>query len=251
MWQRPPETDKVGTMDLHANGWTAIVTGASSGIGAAVARDLVAAGARVVLAARRTDRLDQLVDELGGSDHALGVSCDVRSEAEVATLVARAHEHFGAVDVLVNNAGLGSFADVVDTSPDALREMLEVNVVGSFLCARAVLPAMYERGSGVIVNVCSDVSRRTFPGGAAYCASKHAQYAFSLALGAEARPRGVRVGAVLPGMVATEFNASLPEHAEDWVLRPEDVAEAVRWIVTRPSHAVVDEITVHPVRQSY
>lgn len=166
-------------------------------------------------------------------------------------LVARTIARFGRIDLLVNNAGLGGFATVVDTDVSAWRSMLDVNVTGTFLCSRAVLPDMLERGDGCIVNVCSDVSRRTFPGGAAYCASKWAQLAFGQALGSEVREHGIRVGSVLPGLVATEFNGADPSEAHDWVLRPEDVAEAVAFIATRPSHAVVDELVVHPVRQVY
>lgn len=231
------------------DGRVAIVTGASAGIGVAVAHRLAADGARVVLAARRTERLEQLAGEL--PTESLVQACDVADEGQVEALAAAAIDRFGQVDVLVNNAGLGSFASVVDTEPEAWRRMLDVNLTGSFLCARAVLPGMLDRGDGIIVNVCSDVSRRTFPGGAAYCASKWGQYAFGLALGQEVRERGVRVGQVLPGMVATEFNGARPEDRLEWVLRPEDVAEAVAFLVTRPAHAVVDELVVHPVRQVY
>jgi NADP-dependent 3-hydroxy acid dehydrogenase YdfG len=230
-------------------GKVAIVTGASAGIGVAVARSLADAGANVVLAARRADRIEALAREL--PTDALAVACDVADDAQVDALVGAALDRFGQVDVLVNNAGLGSFARVVDTDPAEWRRMLDVNVTGTFLCSRAVLPGMLERGDGCIVNVCSDVSRRTFPGGAAYCASKWAQYAFGQALGAEVREHGIRVGAVLPGMVSTEFNGGKPEDRLDWVLRPEDVAEAVTFLATRPPHAVVDELVVHPVQQVY
>lgn len=231
------------------DGRVAIVTGASAGIGVAVARALADLGANVVLAARRIDRLETLAAEL--STDSIAVACDVSDDAQVDQLVARATERFGRVDLLVNNAGLGSFANVVDTDPEEWRRMFDVNVTGTFLCSRAVLPGMIERGDGCIVNVCSDVSRRTFPGGAAYCASKWAQYAFGQALGAEVREHGIRVGAVLPGMVATEFNGAKPEDRLDWVLRPEDVADAVAFLATRPAHAVVDELVVHSVRQTY
>lgn len=230
-------------------GQVAIVTGASAGIGVAVAHRLATDGARVVLAARRIDRLEQLADELPGES--LVQQCDVADEAQVEALVAAAIDRFGHVDLLVNNAGVGSFASVVDTDPAEWRRMVDVNLTGSFLCARAVLPGMLERGGGMVVNVCSDVSRRTFPSGAAYCASKWGQYAFGLALGQEVRERGVRVAQVLPGMVATEFNDARPEDGLEWVLRPEDVADAVAFVATRPSHAVVDELVVHPVRQVY
>jgi NADP-dependent 3-hydroxy acid dehydrogenase YdfG len=231
------------------DGRVAIVTGASSGIGEAVARELSRLGANVALAARRVDRLEQLAAELPTSS--IAVACDVADDAQVAALVEATIEQLGPVDLLVNNAGVGSFANVVDTDPAEWRRMLDVNVTGSFLCARSVLPGMLERGDGCIVNVCSDVSRRTFPGGAAYCASKWAQLALTQALGAEVRAQGVRVGAVLPGMVGTEFNGGKPAERESWVLRSEDVAEAVAFIATRPAHAVVDELVVHPVRQDY
>jgi NADP-dependent 3-hydroxy acid dehydrogenase YdfG len=228
---------------------TAIVTGASSGIGRAIAVELSRAGAQVVLAARREEQLQELAAELDGP--VLVVGCDVTSEADVTELVAVSTERFGGVDLLVNNAGFGSFAPVVETTLEAWKQMLDVNLTGSFLCARAVLPAMLERGEGAIVNICSDVSRRVFPGGGAYCASKYGQYALSLALSAEVRQQGVRVGAVLPGMVASEFGGGKPAERESWILQPQDIAEAVLFMVTRPAHAVVDELTVHPVRQDY
>lgn len=226
-----------------------IVTGASSGIGAAVARAVSARGGRVVLAARRGAQLQSLADAIPGE--ALVVVCDVTSETDVSRLVRQTIDRFGRIDGLVNNAGYGSFAPVVDTDLGEWRQMIDVNVTGSFLCARAVLPGMLERRCGWIVNICSDVSRRVFAGGGAYCASKHAQYALSLAMNAECRPHGVRVGAVLPGMVATEFAGGDPQEREAWVLRSEDIAEAVVFMATRPAHAVVDELTVHPVRQEY
>lgn len=231
------------------SGRVAIITGASSGIGAATARQLAAAGASVVLAARREDAMRAIAQEIG--ERAVAVPCDVSEEAQVENLVLRTVDHFGAPDILVNNAGLGSFATVVDTTPEAWRRMIDVNLTGSFLCARAVLPTMLERGDGWIVNVCSDVSRRVFPTGAAYCASKFGQYALGLALGAEVRRHGVRVGSVLPGIVATEFDRDASSERDSWILRPEDVAEAVLFMVTRPSHAVIDELTVHPILQEY
>jgi NADP-dependent 3-hydroxy acid dehydrogenase YdfG len=237
------------TTDTALAGRIAIVTGASSGIGSAVARQLAAGGASVVLAARRVDRLRELAADIEGAAEL--VECDVCDEESVERMVVHVRERLGAPDLLVNNAGVGSFGHVVDTSLEDWRRMLDVNLTGSFLCARAVLPGMLERGDGCIVNVCSDVSRRVFPGGAGYCASKFGQYAFSQALSAEVRGSGVRVGAVLPGMVATEFAGGKPEEREAWVLRPEDVADAVTFIATRPRHAVVDELTVHPVRQEY
>ena len=229
-------------------GQVVIVTGASSGIGHATARAMDAAGAKVVLAARRVDRISELARSM---PRAVAVGCDVTSERDVAQLVSVAHEAFGQVGGLVNNAGYASFAPLHETTPDEWRRMLDVNVTGSFLCAHAVLGEMRERGSGWIINVCSDVSRRVFPRGGAYCASKHAQLALSHALGVEGRPHGVRVGAVLPGMVATEFAGAKLEQRQDWELRAEDVANAIVYMASRPGHAVVDELTVHPVRQDY
>jgi NADP-dependent 3-hydroxy acid dehydrogenase YdfG len=235
--------------DTKLAGRVAIVTGASSGIGSAVAQQLARLGARVVLAARRVDRLREVANGIDGV--AEFVECDVSDERSVAAMVAHVREEVGGPDILVNNAGVGSFGTVVETSLEDWRRMLDVNLTGSFLCARAVLPGMLERGDGWIVNVCSDVSRRVFPGGAGYCASKFGQYALSLALGTEVRAAGVRVGAVLPGMVATEFAGGKPEQRAAWVLRPHDVADAVSYMVTRPPHAIVDELTVHPVRREY
>lgn len=230
-------------------GQVAIITGASSGIGRAIAVALSEAGASVVLGARRTAELEAVGERLAG--RYVVVRCDVTVSDDVAALVARAHEDFGQVDGLVNNAGMGCFAPITEMDPSDWRQMLEVNATGSFLCARAVLPSMFERGDGWIVNVCSDVSKRVFAGGGAYCASKYAQYALSLTLGKECRPRGVRVGAVLPGIVGTEFAGGKPREHSSWVLQPEDVADAVVFMATRPPHLVVDELTVHPVQQEF
>jgi NADP-dependent 3-hydroxy acid dehydrogenase YdfG len=226
-----------------------IVTGASSGIGRACAVSLADAGAKVVLAARRTERLTTLAAELAGES--LAVACDVSDEASVANLAEQTLHRFGRIDGLVNNAGVGAFAPLVETSLDTFQQIFDVNVTGTFLCSKAVLPGMLERGSGWIINVGSDVSRRAIANGAAYCASKFAQYALGLALNAECRPRGVRVGSVLPGMVETEFAGGIADERTSWILKPEDVAEAVLFMATRPTHAVIDDLTVHPVRQEY
>ncbi|MCW2972522.1 MAG: hypothetical protein JWN72_795 [Thermoleophilia bacterium] len=229
------------------SGRVAIVTGASSGIGAATARALAALGASLVVVARRSDELHALAASLPGPS--LAVVADVSREHDAARIATEALEAFGRIDILVNNAGTASFAPILETSLDDWQRMLDVNLTGSFLCARAVLPAMLAAGSGRIVNVCSDVSRRVFPGGGAYCASKFGQYAFSQTLAKEVRERGIAVGAVLPGMVQSEFAGGKPEERNDWILQPGDVAEAISFMVTRPDHAVVDELQVHPVVQ--
>ncbi len=230
-------------------GQVAIVTGASRGIGRVVAERLVARGVRVTLVGR-SDEVVQAAHALGPAT--FGARADVADEAAVQAVVHDTIARWGAVDLLVNNAGAGVFRPVEETDLATWRRLFDVNVVGTFLCARAVVPHMKARGRGTIVNVASDVGRRTFANGAAYVASKYAVRGFSGCLAQELRPHGVRVTTLCPGLVDTWFNDAQPGGPERaWWLRPEDVAEAVLYVASAPPHVVVDELELHPLRQDY
>lgn len=191
---------------------TVVVTGASSGIGSRVAGHLVRRGARVVAAARRADRLAALAESLDGAPGRLhAVRADVTDPEEVERMVAAAVEVFGTLDGLVNNAGINVEGAVAGFSPIEFRRMLETNVVGPFLCIKAALPLLRERGGGSIVNIGSTLVARPRPGRFGYIASKGALEAMSRALAADLGGEGVRVNVVRPGLVPSELRGRTEE----------------------------------------
>jgi hypothetical protein len=231
---------------------TAVITGASSGIGAATARALAGDGFRTVLGARRLDRLRQLAEEIGGEAIALDVT-DPDSVAGFADRVA-------ACDVLVNNAGgaLGLEA-VAEADEELWRSMYESNVLGTVRMTRALLPKLVESGDGHVVAVTSIAAFETYRGGAGYTAAKHAQRAALRTLRLELLGEPVRVTEVAPGMVETEFSlvrfggdeeAAARVYEGMTPLTAADVAECIRWAVERPSHVNIDEIVVRPRDQA-
>jgi NADP-dependent 3-hydroxy acid dehydrogenase YdfG len=231
---------------------TAVITGASSGIGAATARLLAAGGYRVLLGARRLERLQALAAAVGGEAVALDVT-DPGSVEEFAAAVP-------ACDVLVNNAGgaLG-LEPVGEADEDLWRTMYEANALGTMRMTRALLPQLIESGDGHVVAVTSIAAFETYRGGAGYTAAKHAQRAVLRTLRLELLGEPVSVTEVAPGMVETEFSvvrfggdveAAAKVYAGMEPLRAEDVAECIRWAVAQPSHVNVDEIVVRPRAQA-
>jgi short-subunit dehydrogenase len=215
-------------------GEVAIVTGASSGIGAATARELATRGATVVLAARRVDALDaqaEAIRELGG--RALPIPTDVTDRQQVAALARRTTEAFGRVDVLVNNAGANWSTAFASTAPDDVAGLLEVNLLGAMLLTRAVLPGMLERRHGAVITVGSLSGRVAME--PLYSASKYGLRGFSLALRRQLAGSGVSVSLVSPGNVRTAMTAGVDAHMPE----PEVVATAIADLVTRPRREVV------------
>jgi NADP-dependent 3-hydroxy acid dehydrogenase YdfG len=234
---------------------TAVVTGASSGIGAATARALAADGFHVFCAARRADRLEQLVAEIGGT----AVVCDVTDAGQVAGLAERVG---GRLDVLVNNAGGAIGTDPVEQAePEDWRRMYEVNVIGTLTVTRALLPALEASGAGTLVNVGSTAGRNAYEGGGGYTAAKHGVAVMTETLRLELVGRPVRVTEIAPGMVRTdEFSlnrfAGDAERAAavyagvDEPLTADDVADTISWVVSRPHHVNVDLLVVKPIAQA-
>lgn len=234
---------------------TAVVTGASSGIGEATARMLAAEGFHVYCAARRADRVEALAAEVGGT----AVVCDVTDEQSVAGLAEAVGER---LDVLVNNAG-GAFGStpVAEADTAQWRAMYEVNVIGLMQVTRALLPALLASGAGVICNVGSTAGRVAYQGGAGYTAAKHGTKVVTETLRLELYDQPVRVCEVAPGMVRTD-EFSLVRFGGDQekadavyagVAEPlvaEDVADAITWMVTRPPHVNVDELVIRPRAQA-
>ena len=239
------------------NGRTAIVTGASSGIGLATARALVAEGARVALGARRTERLEQIAMELG-DDHVVA-PLDVTDPKSSKSFVEVAAGEFDKIDILVNNAGLAlGRTEIADGSDEDDAIMFETNVLGLLRITRLVLPHM-EDGRGHIVNLGSWAGREAYAGGGMYVGSKTAVRALTYVLRKELVGR-IRVTTVDPGMVGdTEFSdvrfggdqekkAAVYRGVE--YLTPEDIADCILWSLTRPAHMVIDEIVVKPLKQA-
>jgi NADP-dependent 3-hydroxy acid dehydrogenase YdfG len=233
----------------------AVVTGASSGIGAATARALAAEGFRVVCAARRGDRLQALAEEIGG----VAVTCDVTSDESVRALAAAAGPH---VEVLVNNAGGAVGLDRVEEARAAdWQQMYDVNVLGVLRVTKALLPALRAAADAIVVNVGSTAGRGVYPGGGGYTVAKHGLRALSETLRLELNGEPIRVTEIAPGMVRTEeFSVNRlggdRQRAEaiyadvDEPLVAEDVAEAIRWVATLPRHVNVDELVIRPVAQA-
>jgi len=235
----------------------AVVTGASSGIGAATARRLVSEGYDVWAAARRRDRLDALRDELGGALRP--VSLDVTSAESVAALAA---EVGGSLNVLVNNAG-GAFGmeTVAEADPADWRAMFEVNVIGALQVTQALLPALAASGQGHVVVMSSTAGRIVYEGGGGYTAAKHGTTALAETLRLELLGQPVRVTEIAPGMVRTEefstvrFRGDAERAAKiyegvDAPLTADDIADCVAWCVTRPPHVDIDLLVVKPLAQA-
>ena len=230
-------------------GRTAVVTGASRGIGRATALRLADAGARVVLLARGREALESLASELGGD--ALALPCDLADRAAVRDVGARiVAATGGAPDLLVNNAGLFDIAPLASMEPGRFAMTLETNLVAPFLLMRALLPGMQARGRGHVVTVGSIADRNTFPGNGAYAASKYGARAMHEVLRAELRGTGVRASLVSPGPVDTPLWDPLdPDNRPGFtprnaMLAADAVADAILWVATRPQDVNVDELRV-------
>ncbi len=240
---------------MDAPSRTAVVTGASSGIGEATARALTEAGFRVFCVARRTDRIESLADEIGGTP----VTCDVTDAAQVDALAETVGDR---LDLLVNNAG-GAIGrePVIEGDPEAWRHMYDVNVIGTLLVTRALVPALVASGAGTLINISSTAGHDVYEGGGGYTAAKHGVTAMTGTLRLELNGQPVRVTEIAPGMVHTEeFSLNRlggDQEAADAVyagvdepLVAADIADVVAWVATRPQHVNIDTMTVRPIAQA-
>jgi 3-oxoacyl-[acyl-carrier protein] reductase len=226
-------------------GKAAFITGASRGIGAAVARALSAAGVSVGLASRSGDDL--------GLDRALGLACDVRDPEEVDASVAATVDRFGRLDVVVANAGVGAYGPFLELSPEFLEEMIDVNLKGTLYAIRAALPHLLESDAADVITIASEAGRRGLPYEAVYCASKFGQVGFTRALDHELRDHGVRCTNVCPGGVATDFalepGRGRTRDALAGMMTAEDVAEVVMFVLTRPRNHRILEAAFRPATE--
>ena len=241
-------------MDQRLSGSVCLITGASAGIGKACALALAKEGASLVLTARRKHRLDELVEAIqSAGGRAVEVVGDVREEETARRAVMTAKEQFGAVHILINNAGMGNYKQLIDTSAEEYDEMMDTNVRSTFLFTRHTVPLMIEQRSGTILILSSMAGIYGFAGEAVYCATKFAQVGFAQALDKELHPHGIRVGVICPGGVKTEFalgkGRTEESVAQSGMLDPEDVAAAVLLACTQPAHSRIIEIQMRPMAE--
>ncbi len=232
-----------------ADGRVMLITGASSGIGARTAQRAAEAGYRLVLGARREDRLDQLAEELGGSERAIAVRCDVTEWEDCQRIAATAMDSFGRLDAVFANAGFGAKRGYLEESPEHWRSMVLTNVLGVALTIRATMPTLLEAGTGHYLLTSSVAGRRALPG-SLYSATKWAVGAIGESLRQELRQmhenHGIRVTLIEPGMTDTEFFDNRPERA----LEDDDIARAVLWAMEQPEQVDVNEILIRPTAQA-
>jgi 3-oxoacyl-[acyl-carrier protein] reductase len=231
---------------ISLEGKVAAITGASRGIGAAVARMLADQGVKLGLASRSGDDL--------GIDGAVAQSCDVRAPSQVDAFVAATVGRFGRLDILVANAGVGAYGPFLELSPEHLDEMIDVNLKGTLYAVRAALPHLLGAGEGDIVTIASEAGRRGLPNEAVYCASKFGQVGFTRALDHELREHGIRCTNVCPGGVATGFalepGRGRTEDVLSGMMTPDDVAEVVLFVLTRERSHRILETAFRPMTES-
>jgi NADP-dependent 3-hydroxy acid dehydrogenase YdfG len=231
---------------ISLEGRVALITGASRGIGAAVAHALAGQGVRLGLASRSGD-------DLGIAD-AVARPCDVRKLEELEAIVSATVERFGQLDILVANAGVGAYGPFLDLSREWLDEMLDVNLKGTVYAVRAALPHLLESDQADVVTLASEAGRRGLPFEAVYCASKFGQVGFTRALDHELREHGVRCTNVCPGGVATDFalepGRGRPESSLAGMMSAEDVAEVVTFVLTRPRGHRILETALRPMSET-
>lgn len=231
-------------------GKTAVITGGGRGIGAAIAERLAALGATVVVCGRTAEPLRQTAEKIAGAGgQAEALTCDVSDLASVESLARRVQQTFGRCDVLVNNAGVGSFSSPLhQLPPSEWDQVMNINLRGVYYCIRAFAPMMIAAGGGDIVNISSIASKNPLPNGAAYAASKWGLNGLSYSVAEELRNFNIRVTVICPGSTATELS---PHQGKDpsKMLQPSDIAHAVEMIVTQAPQSFASEIVIRPTQK--
>lgn len=238
---------------MNIDGKTAVVTGGTKGIGRAIAEALVRAGANVCIGARDKREIDETVSGLtldSQRDFSVGciagMVCDVRDFDQVSALVRHAVKEFGGLDILINNAGIGTFEKVEDTAPEDFRAVLETNLFGVFYCCHEAIPEMKKRGGGYIINISSLAGVNPHPEMAAYNASKFALNGFSEALMQEVRHDNIKVSYIMPGSVNTEFGDDEISETKSWQLTPQDIARVVLDLLGHDDRALPSRVEIRP-----
>jgi NAD(P)-dependent dehydrogenase (short-subunit alcohol dehydrogenase family) len=227
----------------------AVVTGASKGIGYAIAEGLLKAGAKVFVCARDKAELKRALEKLSASGTVDGEICDVRSDAQIKMMLDEAMRVFGGVDILVNNAGIGIIGKTVEEmSASEFEQTLQTNLFGVFYACHHAIPRMRERGGGYIINISSLAGQNAHPRMAAYNASKFGLNGFSEALMQEVREHNIKVTAICPGSVNTYFGGDEPSEDQAWQLQPEDIAQVVLDLLEMNARALPSKIEIRPAK---
>jgi len=235
---------------MTLQGKIAVVTGATKGIGRAIAKSLASAGAGIVITARNKDEIEKTVADLKAMDVGMtaGYVCDVREYEQVKSVFANVARDFGGVDILINNAGIGMFKSVESMNVDEFRAILETNLFGVFYCCHEAIPLMKKRGGGYIINISSLAGTNAHPEMAAYNASKFGLNGFSEALMQEVRHDGIKVSYIMPGSVNTEFGGDEPSDQKSWQLQPADIARVVMDLLAHPDRSLPSRVEIRPSR---
>ena len=230
-------------------GKVALITGASRGIGFAVAQRLAQMGANICICARNPEILASAARELEREGtEVVAIPADMAKRAEIASLILRAETALGSADILVNNAGVGYFGPFQDASEENWDAVLDTNLKAVFLLSKAVAPAMIRRKTGHIVNIASLAGKNAFVGGAIYCASKWGLLGLTACMAEDLRAHGIRVSAVCPGSVATDFTPHVGKD-QSKMLQPQDIAHAVEMIVTQEPQSFISEVLLRPTQK--
>ena len=239
---------------------TAFITGATSGIGKSTAIHFALNGINLVLCGRRQDRLEVLQNELGKEVKVHTLNFDIRNKQSVQEAIDSLPKEFAQIDILINNAGNAHGLDTIqEGSVDDWDAMLDINVKGLLYVSKALLPPMVERKTGHIINIGSTAGKEVYPKGNVYCASKHAVDAINKGMRIDLNGTGIRVGAVNPGLVETEFSNVRFKGDENRAenvykgfqpLKPEDIADIIYFVVTRPYHVNIADLVVMPTAQA-
>jgi NAD(P)-dependent dehydrogenase (short-subunit alcohol dehydrogenase family) len=232
---------------VSIEGKTAFITGATKGIGRAIAQALIEQGANVFICSRNRDEIEETVEALSAKGNGAGKLCDVRAEDQVRAALGSCERRFGGIDILVNNAGVG-FMDktVEEMSSDEFRQTLETNLFGVFYACHHAIPIMKKGGGGYIINISSLAGQNPHPRMAAYNASKFGLNGFSEALMQEVRHDNIKVSYICPGSVNTYFGDDTPSGEKAWQLQPEDVAQVVLDLLVMNNRALPSKVEIRP-----
>ncbi len=226
----------------------AIVTGGTRGIGYAIAERLLEEGAKVAICGAHQNTVDAAMVRLALKGEVFGAVADVSRLEQVKTFISAVLQRFEVADILINNAGAGTFRPVAELSPAEWDRMIGLNLSGVYYCCHEILPILRERGSGDIINISSLAAKNPFAGGAGYNASKFGLNGFSEAMMLDHRSDGVRVSTVMPGSVATEFGNGGLQAGADWKIAPEDIAEVVVTLLRMPARTTISRVEIRPSR---